>query len=67
MAKKLKIKKGESLAEFFIRYADAPENDDKTVNDFFKAAGVPKNERSDFAFTAILKQVQEIEEEEKCA
>ena len=67
MAKKYKIKKDESMAEFFIRYTNDPENEDKTVNDFFKAAGVPKRERSDFAFAALLKQVQEIEGGDKCA
>jgi len=57
----VKIKDDESLAEFFIRYSDAPGNEDKTVEDFFEAAGVPEDSRSDFAFSAILNQVAQIE------
>lgn len=55
----MKIKENESLAEFYIRFADQ-ENEELTINDYFEAAGIEENYRNDFILAAILKGVEYI-------
>lgn len=55
----MKIKKNESLSEFYIRFTDR-DIEGLTIDDFFKAAKVPKKNRSGFAFAAIVKGAKEL-------
>jgi hypothetical protein len=55
-----KIGKDKSLAKAYIKYSDDPANVGKTFNDFFKAVGVKKKHRSTFLVASILKQAQEL-------
>lgn len=45
----------------YIEYMDIPESERGiTVNDFFEWCGVPMENRTDFAFAAILNQAKKI-------
>ena len=44
-----------SLADFVN---DLPKGSEMTVNDWFEIAGIPEEQRSDFAFEAILNQAK---------
>lgn len=55
----MKLKKNESLSEFYIRFTDR-DIEGLTFNDFFKAAKVPKKNRNEFALASIMKGVKEI-------
>jgi hypothetical protein len=46
-----------SLASL-LRDCEKTENKDLTVNDFFEMNGIPKEQRSDFVFAAILNQAE---------
>jgi len=47
-----------NLADEFIKFLKTA-TPDTTVDDFFDHCGVPSENRSDFNFAAIIKEVQE--------
>ncbi len=54
-----------NLAETLIDLWNNPEKypDTITVNDFFDLVNIPQEDRTDFAFAAIVMQAQEAENE----
>jgi len=46
-----------NLADEFIKFVKTA-TPDTTINDFFEHCGVPMEDRTDFYFAAIIKQVQ---------
>ena len=59
-------KSNANLSEILLEKLEDPELPEiYTVDDFFDDVGVPKEQRSDFAFTAILNGVEELRKQEK--
>lgn len=50
----------ENLAQAYLDYVDGGMQNGNTWDDFFDHVNIPKEDRTDFAATVILKQAMEI-------
>lgn len=59
-------KSNANMSEILLEKLEDPELPERyTVDDFFDDIGIPKEQRSDFAFTAILNGVEKLREQGK--